>query len=209
MKIDKLILGDFKTNCYVVSHNNTAFVIDPACNGETIDAFLRGKGYKLKAIFLTHGHQDHIGAVDYLYSLYKCSIIAHYKERDILAGLVPSKILQFTSLKGIKVNSPVKYFDQDFMTWDIDGIIVDGILTAGHTEGSVTYVLRNYKRIFSGDTIMKGTIGRVDCPTSSRIEMRNSIKLYKTFIDECKIHPGHGESTTVANEKENNEFFQY
>ena len=95
------------------------------------------------------------------------------------------------------------------MTWDIDGIIVDGILTAGHTEGSVTYVLRNYKRIFSGDTIMKGTIGRVDCPTSSRIEMRNSIKLYKTFIDECKIHPGHGESTTVANEKENNEFFQY
>ena len=70
MKIDKLILGEFKTNCYVVSHNNTAFVIDPACNGETIDAFLRKNNYQLKAIFLTHGHPDHIGAVDYLYNLY-------------------------------------------------------------------------------------------------------------------------------------------
>ena len=50
MKIDKLILGDLKTNCYVVSHNNTAFVIDPACNGETIDAFLRARNYKLSCI---------------------------------------------------------------------------------------------------------------------------------------------------------------
>ena len=59
MKIDKLILGDFRTNCYVVSHNNTAFVIDPASDGETIDAYLRKNKYQLKAIFLTHGHQDH------------------------------------------------------------------------------------------------------------------------------------------------------
>ena len=54
MKIDKLILGDFRTNCYVVSHNNTAFVIDPASDGETIDAYLRKNKYQLKAIFLTH-----------------------------------------------------------------------------------------------------------------------------------------------------------
>ena len=209
MKIDKLILGDFRTNCYVVSHNNTAFVIDPACDGETIDAYLRKNKYQLKAIFLTHGHQDHIGAVDYLYSLYKCQIIAHLKEKDIITGNVPSKVLQIPSLKGIKINSPIKYFSNDFITWDIDGVIIDGILTPGHTEGSVTYVLRNYYRIFSGDTVFKGTVGRTDFPTSNRNDLKKSIDLYKTFKDECKLHPGHGESTTIANEKANNEFFKY
>ena len=99
MKIDKLILGEFKTNCYVVSHNNTAFVIDPACNGETIDAFLRKNNCQLKAIFLTHGHQDHIGAVDYLYNIYKCPIIAHRNEHDILTGTVPSKMINIPSFK--------------------------------------------------------------------------------------------------------------
>lgn len=209
MKIDKLILGDFRTNCYVVSHNNTAFVIDPASDGETIDAYLRKNKYQLKAIFLTHGHQDHIGAVDYLYSLYKCQIIAHYKEHEIISGSAPSKVLQIPSLKGIKINSPIKYFDGEFTTWDIDGVIVDGILTPGHSEGSVTYVLRNYYRIFSGDTVFKGSVGRTDLPTSNRNDLKKSIDLYKTFKDECKIHPGHGESTTIANEKANNEFFKY
>ncbi len=209
MKIDKLILGDFKTNCYVVSHNNTAFVIDPACNGEDIDAYLKKNNYQLKAIFLTHGHQDHIGAVDYLYSLYKCNIIAHYNEHEIITGLVPSKVLQIPSLKGIKVNSPIKYFDGEFATWNIDGIIVDGILTPGHSSGSVTYVLRNYYRIFSGDIVFKGTVGRTDLPTSNYDDLMKSISIYKTFKDECKLHPGHGESTTIANEKVNNEFFKY
>lgn len=207
MKIDKLILGDFKTNCYVVSHDDIAFVIDPACNGETIDAYLRTNKFKLKAIFLTHGHQDHIGAVDYLYSLYKCNVIAHYKDHEIITGITPSKLLAIPSLKGIKVNAPIKYFDSDFMTWDIDGIIVDGILTPGHTEGSVTYVLRNYYRIFTGDTVFKESIGRTDFPTSNRSDMKKSIEIYKTFKDECKLHPGHGESTTVANEKEHNPYF--
>ena len=207
MKIDKLILGEFKTNCYVVSHNNTAFVIDPACNGETIDAFLKKNNYQLKAIFLTHGHQDHIGAVDYLYDIYKCTIIAHQNEQDILTGSDSSKILQIRSLSGVKVNSPVKYFDNEFSSWNINGIIVDGILTPGHSAGSVTYVLRNYYRIFSGDTVFKDTVGRTDLPTSNKEELAKSIEIYKTFKDECKIHPGHGESTTVANEKLRNEFF--
>lgn len=209
MKIDKLILGEFKTNCYVISHNDTAFVIDPACNGETIDAFLRKNNYKLKAIFLTHGHQDHIEAADYLYNLYKCSIIAHRKEMDIITGSVPSKMLSYPSLKGIKVNSPIRYFDGEFASWNIDGVIVDGILTPGHSEGSVTYVLRNYYRIFSGDTVFKGSVGRTDFPTSNKNDLYKSLDLYKTFKDECKIHPGHGESTTVAEEKLNNIYFQY
>lgn len=207
MKIEKLILGDFKTNCYVISHNNTAIVVDPACSGETIDALLRKNNYALKAILLTHGHPDHIGAVDYLYSLYKCPIIAHLKEKDILTASVPSKMVQLPSFKGIKVNSPIKYFANEFTSWNIDGIIVDGILTPGHSEGSVTYVLRNYNRIFSGDTLFKDGIGRTDFPTSNKTDMKESLSIYKNFKDECKVLPGHGESTTIGQEKAHNIYF--
>ena len=91
--------------------------------------------------------------------------MSNLKEKDIITGNVPSKVLQIPSLKGIKINSPIKYFNGEFTTWDIDGVIVDGILTPGHTEGSVTYVLRNYYRIFSGDTVFKGSVGRTDFPT--------------------------------------------
>lgn len=207
MKIKKIVLGDLKTNCYVISHDNTAIVIDPACNGESIDAFLRSNNLQLKTILLTHGHQDHIGAVDYLYNLYRCNIIAHYKEYEILTGAIPSKMINIPSLKGIKVNSPIKYFDSEFASFDIDGIIIDAILTPGHSEGSVTYVLRDYYRIFSGDTLMKGTVGRSDLPTSNKADLRKSLEIYKTFKDECKVHPGHGESTTIADEKQNNKYF--
>lgn len=209
MKIDKLILGELKTNCYVVSHEGTAIVIDPACNGEAIEALLKKNDYQLKAIFLTHGHQDHIGAVDYLYNIYKCPIMAHYKEYPILTGNDQSKILQIPSLKGIKVTSPIKYFDKDFSSWTIDKIVIDAIYTPGHSEGSVTYVLRNAYRIFSGDTVFKESVGRTDLPTSSPDDLKSSIEIYKTFKAQCKIHPGHGESTTVAYEKANNEFFKY
>ena len=209
MKIDKLTLGNFKTNCYVISHNGTAFVIDPASDGETIEAFLNNNNYVLKAIFLTHGHQDHIGAVDYLYDKYKCQIWAHYFDYELITASNPSKLIQFPSMKGIKVVSPVKYFKEDFYTFEFDDVIIDAILTPGHTEGSVTYVLRNYLRIFSGDTVFKDSVGRTDFPTSNREKLNESINLYKTFKDECVIHPGHGESTTIKDEKANNQFFKY
>jgi len=204
MKIDKLILGDFKTNCYVVSHENTCFIIDPACDGETIYNFLLSREYDLKAIFLTHGHPDHIGAVDYLVNKYNCSVRAHINDRALIQGAVS---LNLPSLKGIRVNSRVDYFDGDFNSFSIDGIILDAIATPGHTAGGVTYVLRNYKRIFSGDTIMKNSIGRLDLPGANKDDMRNSINLFKSFSADCKVHPGHGESTTIAFEKANSRYF--
>ena len=206
MKIEKLILGDMKTNCYVVSFNGSAIVIDPACSGKTIDALLRKNNYSLKAIFLTHGHPDHIGAVDYLYSIYKCSIIAHIKEKEIITGENPSKLLVLPSLKNIKVTSPIKYFQGDFYSWNINGLIIDGIHTPGHSEGSVIYVLRNYNRIFSGDTLFKESIGRTDLPTSNKQEMLESLKLFRAFKDDCKVYPGHGDSTTIGSEKLNNRY---
>lgn len=203
MKIDKLILSDFRTNCYIISHNNIALIIDPVSDGEIIAAYLQRNNLSLKAIFLTHGHQDHIGAVDYLADAYKCTIYAHHNDYELYTGSNPSKVLQIPSLKGIKVTSKITYFDDEFVAFDIDGILVDAILTPGHTEGSVTYVLRKYNRIFSGDTLLKGRVGKTDAPTSNAQAMKASMAIYKTFKDECKVNPGHGDATTIGEERAN------
>ena len=205
----KLILGDFKSNCYIYQFDNMAIIIDPACAGSTIADHLKSINCQLKAIFITHGHQDHIGAVDYLYNIYKCDVIAHYNDHDLIAGTDQSKILQIPSLKGIKVNAPVKYFNDEFQSWNINGVIVDGILTPGHTAGSVTYVLRDENKIFAGDTVFKGGVGKTESPTSSKEDLRKSIGIYKTFKKQCKIYPGHGPSTTVDSELKENDYFKY
>ena len=209
MKIEKLILSDFKTNCYIISDNGIAIIVDPASNGENIDLFLKNRNYQLKAIFLTHGHQDQIGACDYLYNIYKCDIYAHINDRDLIVGTDPSKILTIPSLKNVKVTAPVKYFDDEFVSFNIDGIIIDAILTPGHSDGSVTYVLRQFCRIFSGDTVIKDGIGDTNYPTYDATKLKESIEIYKTFKDTCKLNPAHGPASTIGDEKANNQYFKY
>ena len=208
MKIEKLVLGQERTNCYVISHNNTAIVIDPACNGEIIEALINKNNCQLKAIFLTHGHQDHIGAVDYLYNNHKCPVYAHYRERDIIEARDMSKVINdIPHLKNVKVTVPVKYFDKEFVDFNIDGILLDAVYTPGHSEGSCIYVLRDYQRIFSGDTLFKGSIGRVDLPTSNKVAMKESLNLLRSFKDTCKVLPRHGSNTTIFKKKKENIYF--
>ena len=205
MKIEKLVLGSYQTNCYVISHNGIAIVIDPGANGEIIGTLLQNNNLTLEAIYLTHGHFDHIGAVDYLYNLTKCKIYAHINDQNLMNG---EPISTKHSFQTLQVQAPIHYFDGEFNSFVFaNDIALDAISTPGHSEGSCVYVLRNYNRLFSGDTLFKEGIGRVDFPTSDKKAMKESLKLLSTFKDECKVFPGHGEETTIGYEKENNIYF--
>ncbi len=204
MEIGKLVLGSYKTNCYVISHNDQAIVIDPGANGEIVEALLKRNNLKLESVFLTHGHFDHIGGVDYLYNLHHMPIYAHICEKDLIEGNIENQ----NDFKTIKVNAPIQYFEGDFNNFNVlQDISFDAIHTPGHSAGSVVYVLRSYSRVFSGDTLFKEGIGRIDFPTSNKKAMKESLKLLSTFKDSCKVFPGHGEITTIGYEKENNMYF--
>ncbi len=202
MKIEKIVTKQQQTNCYIISHHNKAIVIDPGADVDNIKALLERNELALEAIFITHGHFDHIGAVDSLYKTYNCPIYMHSLDAPIV--IHPEDYFD-NSMPLVKINSPIRYFDGEFNSFVVlDDIRFDAILTPGHSKGSVVYVLRDYERLFSGDTLFKEGVGRYDFKTSDRKELKESLKLLKTFKDSCKVFPGHGSETTIGYEKENN-----
>lgn len=83
---------------------------------------------------------------------------------------------------------------------------LDIIETPGHTKDGVCFVDKKSKVIFTGDTLFRGTIGRTDLPGSDPVKMKESLKRLKQFPDDFKVYPGHGEESTIGEEKQNNPF---
>ena len=105
----------------------------------------------------------------------------------------------------LKIKSKVTAVDKDI---DIGDFHFEFLHLPGHTIGSCFIILKNYHVIFSGDVLFKNGIGRFDFPTSSSTDTRNSIKKIKEIKDDYEIYPGHGELTTLIQEKLNNPYLQ-
>ncbi len=202
--IKKLILGSLQTNCYVVSNDETkeCFIIDPGTNGQKIAKYLNENELQLKAILLTHGHFDHIGAVDYLTDRTNCEVYTHEYSMDLLSdtGLnLSDMIFPFV------VKSEVKPAQESF---ELCGYHVQWMLLEGHCSGSSMIYLPEENAIFSGDVLFAGSIGRFDFPTSSHQKTKETIAAIKQFDFDATVYPGHGENTTIAFEQINNPYFK-
>ena len=192
---------DEATNCYIVhdEESKETMVIDPAGEAERIIDMLDILEAKLKYIYLTHCHGDHIGAVQELKEKYNCKVLIH---RDDAEGLNDYKV----NLTG--------YIGMGHIELDVDSRVDDGdqihlgnlelrvIHTPGHTKGGSSLFCEKEKCLFSGDTLFRGTWGRTDLPTSDREAIMNSIvKKLLILPDETIVYPGHGKSTRIKDEK--------
>lgn len=203
MKIKKLQLGNFQTNAYIVSNEKKeCIIIDPGCNGKKIVNYLESEELRVHAILLTHGHFDHIGATDYIYQRTQCPIYIHQED--------------MTMIKDSKLN--LSYFEEPFVveapvipavtSLEIIGYDIHWLHLPGHCPGSSMLHFVNEKVIFSGDVIFKGSIGRFDFPNSSHHDTKQSLQKIKELDVEATMYPGHGESTTLAEEKQSNPYLQ-
>lgn len=200
--IKKMILGTMETNCYIVVNDNTkeCFIVDPATNGQKIVKYLNENELTLKAILLTHGHFDHIGAVDYLTDRCPCEVYTHEYTRDLLndTGLNLSDMIFPFIVKSEVKNAP-DYFE-------LCGFKIQWLLLEGHCQGSSMIYLPEEKVIFSGDVLFAGSIGRFDFPTSSNLKTKETLKTIKEFDFDAVIYPGHGESSSLSYEQQNNPY---
>lgn len=204
-KINVLVLGGLNTNCYLLYKDDTkeAVIIDPADEAEEIIRRITELSLIPKAVLLTHGHFDHILAVDSIRKHYKIQVYGHEAETDIIE-------------RG--ENNLSSLFRKDFTT-QLDVLITDGqmihaagfpikvIHTPGHTKGSVCYYLEEEKVLFSGDTIFAGSVGRTDFPSGSAGVLSRSVKnIFRQLTDDVEIYPGHGEQTSIGYEKIHNPY---
>lgn len=204
MIIGTFVVGPVQTNCYIVADDKSkeAVVIDPGSNANAILENIRKNNWNIKAILLTHGHFDHIEAVEKLKKELNIPLYAHENEKIILENSTGNLSNSFTHNK-IELHADKFFKDRD--KFSFGKITFEVILTPGHTPGGVCYYCKEENILFSGDTLFLLSIGRTDFPYGSYSDLIKSIK-EKLFVlpDETKVFSGHGDATTIGREKREN-----
>lgn len=206
MKIKTLVLGMVSTNCYLIINETTneTIIVDPAARAEKIISLLEQEHCIPKGIFLTHGHFDHIMAVNELVMEYHIPVYAHAEEKKLLMDAR----INCSEQTGCPYIVNLKEELQDGVLLDIAGYECKVIYTPGHTKGGVCYYFEKEKVLFSGDTVFSGSVGRTDLPTGNDRELLESIRNKIAILPEdIKVYPGHGESTMIGYEKKYNYYF--
>ncbi|MBN2288849.1 MAG: MBL fold metallo-hydrolase [Candidatus Glassbacteria bacterium] len=205
LKTYKLPVGLLGSNCYLAwdPDNRQAVVIDPGAEPERIIRAAAERDLEVHYIINTHGHGDHIGGNRELKVAYPVPLLVHQAD----APMLEDARLNMSSFFGEPVLSP-----------PADGFLVPGekvrfgrvaltvLHTPGHTPGGVS--LYGEGAVFTGDALFCGSIGRCDMPYSDELLQLESIrKQLLTLPDETLVLPGHGQSTTIGQEKKWNPFF--
>ncbi|HEM56315.1 MAG TPA: MBL fold metallo-hydrolase [Thermodesulfobium narugense] len=199
MKIKALSVGFIGANCYIIDFDdNNIALIDPGDEGERISREFDGK--KLKWILLTHGHADHIMAVNMLKEKFNPKIIVSIDEKEIIENPELNLSKQF----GIPCSVKADLYVQEGII-KLDSHKVRVLETPGHTPGSVIYIIENY--MFTGDTLFKDSIGRMDLPGGDKALMKKTLRRLSEIEVDYTVLPGHGPSTSLKREQKNNPYF--
>lgn len=203
--IKTVLAGPIDVNCYILKDNNTGagLVIDPGGNPERILPYIESNNIDVKEIVLTHGHWDHIGAVDELRKALGAKVAIHKADASKLTN-PNGNLSAFMGVMGSEGAADIMLNDGDVITFGESKLTV--IHTPGHTEGGVC-LYDGDGVLFSGDTLFYGSIGRTDFPGGSMKEIINSIRNGLSVVaDKAAVYPGHGPSSVMGWERENNPY---
>lgn len=199
--IHTLTLGDYQTNCYIV-HDAAAkscAIIDPGYEAETILKTVARLGLTVDAILLTHGHFDHVGAVEEIVEKTGCRL---WMGKADWANPIDPMTTSFFPLSNCDFTEVL--FCEEQTEISAGGLTFLCLKTPGHTWGSVCYVCGDV--MFSGDTLFAGTCGRIDLPGGDENTMMRSLARLAEMEQDYTLFPGHGSATTLSREKRSNPY---
>lgn len=206
LQIRTLLNGPIEENCYVLSlpESPDAVLIDPGSSAAQLKKSIDEAGLKPQLILATHGHFDHVGAVHALADAYGAPFACHGADSEILDALE-----DFFALYGMgSTRRPkVSLAPKDGELIGSGPLALRALHTPGHTPGSFCYYHAASGSLFSGDTLFSRSVGRSDFEGGDHGQLIASIKAKLfTLPDETKVYPGHGEMTTIGEEKRENAF---
>lgn len=190
--IKKIVVGGMETNCYLVydEKSKEGMIIDPGAESERIIDEINKLNLKILYIIVTHGHGDHIGALDELKKSTNARVLIN---QDDLPWF---NLFSVTSADGyLKENQVI----------NLGSLKLKVLHTPGHSEGSISLLGEDF--IFTGDTLFSGAVGRVDLPGGDEKKLFSSIreKIF-TLPEKTVFYPGHGDGCTIGEAKKHNPF---
>ena len=217
MIIEEITVTAFQQHTRIIGCEETrrAICIDPGDEAERIAAVIEKHGLQLQAIALTHAHLDHIGGVAALKRLRPdAQVILHEADEFMYDGLPeqPSWIgiprAQWAAL-GFDYEEPPK-IDRRWTngeTYAVGNLAFKVIHCPGHTPGHVVLFEPQEKKVFVGDCLFAGSIGRTDLPGGSSEQLMDSLlNKIVPLGDDVEVHSGHGPITTIGHERRTNPF---
>jgi len=204
--LETLVVGMIQANCYLLGDEKTgeAVVIDPGGDVPVILRALEARKLKPVAILATHGHFDHVEGLAAMKRATNAPILLHRGDLPLIQGMTVQG-----QLFGLRVEAapPPDRFVTEGDTLVVGGHTVSVLHTPGHSPGSVCFKVD--KKIFVGDLLFAGSIGRTDLQGGDYDTLLRSVrdKIF-TLPDDTTVYPGHGPETSVGFEKRTNPFFR-
>lgn len=206
MKIYKLEVGMLATNCYIAVNEELkeGVIVDPGGDADKILEAVKKLSITVKAIFITHGHSDHIMALNEVRKATGALVYVSSEDADMLTRA--DRNLSIYMSNGLECAAAENLF-KDGDVVEAAGMHFKVYATPGHTKGGVCLQVED--TVFCGDTVFCESIGRTDLPGGSYKEILQSIKNKILVLDDAtKLLPGHGPATTVGWERRRNPFLQ-
>jgi hydroxyacylglutathione hydrolase len=191
----------FATNCWLLANEGSdeAVVIDPGFFPDRLLGLLTEAGKRPVAALATHGHFDHIGSAG---EVCGNDIPFYIHKEDELALTDPMAWGSGFPVPTVSVGEVRTVSDGEVI--EAGGLAIEVIHTPGHTPGSICFRLPD--RMFSGDLVFRGSIGRFDFPNASQEAMIRSLRRFLELPDHLAVYPGHNQPTTVGTERTTNPF---
>ena len=203
MIVSTITVGPFEENCHLLvdDESRSAVLVDPGDEGQRIVRAVRDAGVQLHAIWLTHAHLDHIGAVAAVLREWKVPVHLHPLDRPLY-----DRGAQQAAVYGVPFESPpapdVDLADGDRLA--VGALRFTVLHVPGHAPGHVAFA--GHGLLFSGDVLFAGSVGRTDLPLSNPGQLERSLARLASLPPETLVYAGHGPNTTIGEELHNNPF---